>query len=249
MTQPLSKQVKMLQQLEHVPLAERARAAILEAILDDQFDGRLPSEDVLAEMLNVSRTTVRAAVQDLERDGIVTRRRAIGTRINRHVSPATLALQRLVGFDYLLAEKGYEVVTEINWRRREVTPELLPLPWTETLECCVIEKEYFAGGGLAIYLRDYIPWGSLKDTEFEEPLMPSLFEFSKRYCTTPVDHAVAAIVPVVASKSDVSRLELKAGTPFIRLHETHYSDAADPVAWSFVDIDNAFLQLEVFRGR
>jgi GntR family transcriptional regulator len=248
---PLSTQVKVLQQLEHVPLAERARAAILQAILEDQFEGRLPSEDVLAEMLNVSRTTVRAAVQDLERDGIVTRRRAIGTRINRHVSPATLALQRLVGFDYLLAEKGYDVATEISWKKREVTPKLLPLPWQETMVCCVIEKEYYAGGGLAIYLRDYVPWDSLKDTDFDEPLMPSLFEFSKRYCTTPIDHAVATIVPMAATakRDDVTRLELKAGTPFIRLHETHYSDQAAVVAFSYIDIDDAFLQLEVFRGQ
>lgn len=249
MPNQLGTQVKILQQLEHVPLAERARAAILQAILEDQFNGRLPSEDVLAEMLNVSRTTVRAAVQDLERDGIVTRRRAIGTRINRHVSPATLALQRLIGFDYLLAEKGYEVHTDIRWTRREVTPKLLPLPWKDTLECCVIEKEYYAGGGLAIYIRDYIPWDSLRDKEFEEPLMPSLFEFSKRYCSTPIAHAVATIVPLVADKKDLTRLQLKRGTPFIRLHETHYSDQAEVVAWSFVDIDNAFLQFEVFRGQ
>jgi DNA-binding GntR family transcriptional regulator len=72
-----------LQELEKVPLATRARAAILTAILEDQFEGRLPSEDELAEMLNVSRTTVRAAAQDLEREGLIKRRRAVGTRINR----------------------------------------------------------------------------------------------------------------------------------------------------------------------
>ena len=57
-------------------------------------------------MLNVSRTTVRTALQGLERDGVVTRRRAIGTIINPHVRPSSLALQRLIGFDGLLAERA-----------------------------------------------------------------------------------------------------------------------------------------------
>src|SRR3954471_7093344 len=111
-------QASALQELEKVPLAARARAAILTAILEDQFEGRLPSEDELAEMLNVSRTTVRAAVQDLEREGLIKRRRAVGTRINSHIGASTLALHRMVGFDYLLEEQGHNVRVEINWQRR-----------------------------------------------------------------------------------------------------------------------------------
>ena len=76
----------MFTELENTPLAERARKAILDAILTGRFENdRLPSEDDLSKMLNVSRTTIRTALHSLEQDGIVTRRRAIGTTINRHV--------------------------------------------------------------------------------------------------------------------------------------------------------------------
>src|SRR3954470_14344308 len=108
----------MLTELENTPLAERARHAILKAILSGRFDdGRLPSEDELAKMLNVSRTTIRTALHSLEQDGIITRRRAVGTTVNQHVGPAVLALQRLIGFDRLLKEKGHEVTIDFQWSR------------------------------------------------------------------------------------------------------------------------------------
>jgi GntR family transcriptional regulator len=245
----IAAQASALQELEKVPLAARARAAILTAILEDQFDGRLPSEDALAEMLNVSRTTVRAAVQDLEREGLIKRRRAVGTRINRHVGASTLALHRMVGFDYLLRENGHDVRVDITWQRRDVTPEVFPLPWEGTRDCCVLEKKYFADDELAIYLRDYIEWENFKTTDFEEPLEASVFEFSKRYCKRPIDHAVVELLPSVNDAEQVTRLELPKGEPFLRLHETHYSERAEVIGWSFVDINSHFIRLEVFRGQ
>lgn len=56
-----------MKQLDDVPLVERAREAILDAIVADELGGGLPSEERLVQMLNVSRTTVRAAVEDIER--------------------------------------------------------------------------------------------------------------------------------------------------------------------------------------
>ena len=100
-----SRAADVFEQLDNKPLAERAREALLDPILSRRFDGdRLPSEDELARLLNVSRTTVRTALHGLEQDGLITRRRAVGTTINTHVRPATLGLQRLVGFDWLLKE-------------------------------------------------------------------------------------------------------------------------------------------------
>jgi GntR family transcriptional regulator len=249
MKRAIAAQAVALKELEKVPLAARARASILDAILEDQFEGRLPSEDELAEMLNVSRTTVRAAVQDLEREGLIKRRRAVGTRINRHIGASTLALQRLVGFDYLLTEKGHDVRVEISWERRDVNPKLFPFPWDDTKDCCVIEKKYFADDVLALYLRDYIPWENFKKTDFEEPLEASVFEFSKRYCRQAIDHAVVELVPMANHKRNPTWLELSSGSPFIRLHETHYSVVAETVGWSFVDVNDEFIRLEVFRGQ
>jgi GntR family transcriptional regulator len=108
-------QVAPVEQLDNRLLAARARAEILAAIFDGRFEKKLPSEDKLAVMLNISRTTVRTALQSLERDGVVTRQRAIGTLINPHVRPSSLTLQRLAGFDGLLEERGFDVEIDMTW--------------------------------------------------------------------------------------------------------------------------------------
>jgi GntR family transcriptional regulator len=240
----------MFEQLENTPLAERARGAILDAILAERFDGdRLPSEEELARMLNVSRTTIRTALHSLEQDGVITRRRAVGTTINRHVGPPMLALQQLVGFDWLLEESGHKVKADVSWERTKVPADMAKLfELDPEADYFVTLKRYYADGQLAICLRDIIPWDNLVSDIEEEP-PASLFEFSRRYCREPIDHAVVAIVPMVKRKDDGTQLEMAAGEPYIRLHERHYSSGGDPIGFSVIDVDDKFIRFEVFRRR
>ena len=238
----------LLTELENTPLAERARQAILEAILTGRFnDDRLPSEDELAKMLNVSRTTIRTALHALEQDGIITRRRAVGTTINRHVGPSTLALQRLVGFDWLLEEKGHKVKVDQSWKRTLPPADMVAAVRVDPdTECVLTEKIYRADAHLAIYVRDLIPLENIAE-ELPETPAASVFEFSKRYTKTPIDHAVAEIVPLVKRDKRTTKLAIKVGGAFIRLHEVHYSRTGEPVAYSLIDVDDAYVRFEIFR--
>lgn len=238
----------MLTELENTPLAERARNVILKAILSGRFDdNRLPSEDELAKMLNVSRTTIRTALHSLEQDGIITRRRAVGTTINRHVGPSTLALQRLIGFDWLLEEKGHNVRVDQAWKRTKPPADMVAaLGVDPDMESVLTEKLYHADDRLAIYVRDLIQSDLIED-ELPETPAASLFEFSKRYTTTPIDHAVAEIVPMVKRDKRMTKLAMTNGGPFIRLHEVHYSRTGEPVAYSLIDVDDAYVRFEIFR--
>lgn len=235
-------------QLENTPLHERARAAILDAILEKRFEHRLPSEDDLAVMLNVSRTTIRTALQRLEQDGIVSRRRAIGTTINAHVAPANLALQRLVGFDRLLEEKGYDVKIDVSWTRRAPPPEVAEVfSLSADEDYCMTRKDYHADGRLAIHIRDYIPWSQLNTVRLRDPIPASMFDFGRRYLREPIDNAVVRILPMVCRGKETTALRLDKGEPFVRLHETHYAHGGLPVAYSVIDQDPKYIHLEVFR--
>ncbi len=238
--------------IDNVPLTEQARKAILQAITEKRFSRRLPSEESLAEMLNVSRTTIRTALQSLEQDGIVTRKRAIGTTINAHVRPSSLALHRMIGFDDLLAEKGHEVEVIIDWERAKA-PEEMTTPFDlETGEDCLLsQKSYFADGILAIYIRDIVPWKNVRAEEWSGPegVPASIFEFSAQAWNRPVDHAVAEIIPCLKTAEGSTRLPIEPNEAFIRLHESHFDDKGEFVAGSVVDVDSDFLHFEVFRRR
>jgi GntR family transcriptional regulator len=238
----------ILERLDNRPLAAKVRDSILQAILSESFDGgRLPSEDQLASMLNVSRTTIRTALHSLEHDGIITRRRALGTTVNQHVKPDLVALQRLVGFDWLLREKGHKVRVDVSWTREPVTEEIRQLfgsdPHDEGL---LTEKLFFAEGQLAIYTRDLVPWEELARPP-RGKLSASLFEFSARHCRDPIDHAIVEIEPAVKRDGETTRLTVEVGDPFARLHERHFSLGGRLIAYSVIDVDDKFIRFEVFR--
>ncbi len=235
----------VVRELDNTSLASRARGAILEAILDGRFDTRLPNEGELAKMLNVSRTTIRSALQGLEQEGIITRRRAVGTSINRHVGPATLGLQRMVGFDWLLRENHRDVRVEVTWERGD-PPEDFRTTFAAEGECLAMSKAYVADGSLALHVRDVVPWANVRGPELPATLPASLFEFSRRHATEAIDHAVVELVPMVNS-GGVTDLPLADNVPFIRLLETHYTRSAEIAGYSLIDVDDRYIRLEVFR--
>jgi GntR family transcriptional regulator len=238
-----------LEPLSSGPLAERVRAAILDAIIKKQFVDKLPSEDALGDMLKVSRTTIRTALHSLEQEGIVTRRRAIGTTINAHVRPSALALQRLVGFADMLAEKGYDVRVEADQWRTVAPPDVVAafpgeFPEGDTL---MTSRRFFADGHLAISLRDAVPWSNLKSAEMppEEP-DPWKVDFSRAYCRRPVDHAVVEILAKVASNGTATEV-VEDGEAFCRLLERHYTSDGELMAVSIIDVDSDYVRFEVVR--
>jgi GntR family transcriptional regulator len=230
-------------------LAGRARAEILQAIFDGRFESKLPNEDRLAEMLDVSRTTVRTALQGLERDGIITRRRSIGTIINKHVRPSSLALQRLVGFDSLLSERGYAVEIDVSSHWGPAGSELAAIFGIDAdEECLLMEKAYCADETLALVITDAIPAAQVLDRDISDrDIDASLFTFSQRRCRAAIHHAVVKLIPRVKTRKANTKLEIAVGTAFLRLHEVHYSSAGEQVAFSVIDLDDSYIQLEVAR--
>lgn len=236
-----------VEQLDSRLLAARARAEILGAIFEGRFEGKLPSEDKLAAMLNISRTTVRTALQSLERDGVVTRQRAIGTLINPHVRPSSLALQRLEGFDGLLEERGFAVEVDMTWDWAKPDDDLLgAFPLDPTEEYLKVEKDYRADGTLALSIVDMIPRAMLPAPELPAEIDASLFAYGERAFPTPIHHAVVKLVPEV-KQGDNSRLDIADGVPFLRLNEVHYSARGEALAYSVIAADHNYISLEVVR--
>lgn len=237
-----------LERLDNRPLAAKVRDTILQAILSQSFEGgRLPSEDELASQLNVSRTTIRTALHSLEQDGIVTRRRALGTTVNQHVRPDLVALQQLAGFDWLLREKGHDVKVDVSWTRAPVTDEVRKLFGSEPHdEGLLTEKLFFADGQLAIYIRDLVPWEEIARPP-RAKLSASLFDFSARHCREAIEHAIVEIEPAVKRDEATTKLAIGTGEPFARLHERHFALDGRPIAYSVVDVDDKFIRFEVFR--
>ncbi|MGJ8572002.1 MAG: GntR family transcriptional regulator [Hoeflea sp.] len=93
------------------PLYLQLRDHIAEVIRSGQLlpGDALPSERDLAEFSGMSRITVRKAVQDLAREGLVVQRQGSGTSVSPSLNRVEQSLTRLTSFSEDMALRGKKV--------------------------------------------------------------------------------------------------------------------------------------------
>jgi GntR family transcriptional regulator len=246
-----TERVASVRKLGGLPLNVLVREEILRAILEKRFtEGRLPPEATLAADLGVSRTTVRSALQALERDGLITRRQGIGTLVKPHVAPYRLGLHRLIGFSALLEEWGHKPSVAI-------AAETVPRPkeeWVYRLKidrnakCVIMEKLFGANGEPALAITDVVPVTSLIKMPGRHDKIPDpIFSFFELYGKQPIDHAVVEIVPKNATQAVATRLQMAPKKAYLHLVEVHYNSANEPLALSYIDVNDRYVRFDVVR--
>jgi GntR family transcriptional regulator len=214
----------------HVTIAEQVAAAIASGQLVPGT--RLPPERHLAESLGVSRMTVRQALGELERDGLLRRvvGRAGGTfvrepKVDHH--PAGMA-----GLSAELRRQGLAAGTELisaevePARRR--TAAALGLESRERV--VVIVRLRLAGGKPLAVERSSLPVRLFPDIE-DMDLGGSLYDLmDEGFGRRPV-RAVETLETAEARPSDARSLGIRRGAPLLLVERVGY--AADGTAVEF----------------
>src|ERR1700704_5467585 len=235
----------MLEPVGGASLADRARESILHSILERRFeDSRLPPENELADMLGVSRTTVRSALQSLEQHGVLTRSPRRGTLVHGLLSPSMVALQRLIGFTRLLEEQGYTVETLTDARMTTAPPDEVTtaLGVPKTTSIYAIDRLFVASGSPAIWAINYIQADLFTHAPREDQLAQSPFDMGDLLIGGPVDHALVELVPQKATKQVVRQLAMKPGEAYILLKELHLSASGGGLGCSMLHFDNQIIR-------
>jgi len=232
-------------------LAFRAREAILHSILERRFeDSRLPPENELADMLGVSRTTVRSALQSLEQHGVLTRSPRRGTQVHGRLSPSMVALQRLIGFTRLLEEQGYTVETVTTPDLTTAVPDEVTsaLGAASGVPVYAISRLFFASGRPALWVINYIASDLFAETPSDDQLAQSPFDMRELLVGGPVDHAVVELVPSRATDEVVKQLLLKPNEAYLLVKETHYSVTGVVLGFSLIHVNDRFVRFRLYRG-
>jgi len=146
---------------------------------------RLPSEDELCELFQVSRTTVRAALDVLVSAGLVRREQGRGTYVEE--SRLEQASERLCGFTEEMRQRGLRPETKVLKVQKEAADEFLAKKLNLTPGAAVIriERLRLADGEPMGIQKAFLPF-SLCPSLLDDDLSQSLYELlEKKYNIIP----------------------------------------------------------------
>ncbi len=249
--QPLIETLGRRRESLSAQVAQRLEASIVEGKL---LPGtRLPSEPKLAEMLEVSRNTVREALNGLLARGLLERRPGVGTFVRAEQKaawPVETGIEELVSTTEMLVRAGRKPGTR-SYRMDSVTAGP---PVAEALGIAVgdavvrLSRVRLADGEPLMICEDY-----LAAARFEPQAMKgyrgkeSLFAFLAEHFGVTVMVARTVVEPVLPAPEVASALRIGREQPIFLLHQTHFDSESRPFLYSDNYINPRFLSFEVRR--
>jgi GntR family transcriptional regulator len=248
-------------QSDSFSLADQLVSRIRKMIFDGKLTSgdQLPNETDLSERMNVSRSTVRAALQILEREGFIIRKRGVGTfvveeplkvnnlNLNWGVTQVIESTGAVAGtIEILISERS--AIHRIAQRLRIDEGEPL----------ATIERVRTADGRRVVFSIDHIPMKLLRDpdgneisfSDIEEFIEKnqSMYQFLNEKLFLEIHHAVAWISPLSADKFVSDKLQINQGSGLLYMEQVDYS--TDGVPYILADeyhVANAFT-FSVYRS-
>jgi len=228
-----------------VRLAQRAAEELRRLLGRPPFGpgARLPSEPELAAAMGVSRATLRAALDNLEAEGVIVRRAGVGTFVSRlpvlqnnlSVNAGVADLIRAMG----LTPGSRDLALRVE-PADAPTAAALALP--AGAELVVIERVRTADGKPVVYSRDLFDRGLL--SRAARPLgldelagllreEGSLYGVFERSLSLPVAGGVARLKPVLADAELAHKLDVPAGAPLLYLEQLDHDHEQKPLLLSY----------------
>jgi GntR family transcriptional regulator len=214
------------------PLYMRLQNRIREVVRNGQMPPRssLPPERVISERLNLSRVTVRRALENLVQEGLLTRRQGSGTFVADQPPRVEQPLSRLSSFSEDMRQRGLEPSSV--WLARELT---LPSP-SEAMQL-----HLFAGERIVrlrrLRLANGVPMAietaMVAERDLPNPALVehSLYEALDRLGLAPV-RALQRLASVNVSESDAAALGVAAGAAGLKIERVSFLPSGRPVEFT-----------------
>ena len=216
--------------------SQHTAARLLEELENGRYSGaaQLPSELELASYLGVSRTVVRDALSELERDGYLERVRGIGTLVNRDVVQLKNRMDQKLEFYKMIRAIGKEPRSDNLSVTREIASpalvEKLQLPTDAPQTLVFVRRRVMADDTPVLFSTDILPLSlfdnkRLEGIDFSQPI----FDIAARHCHTEVTETVAHLHAVSGPAGIRRQLALRPEQALLQLEEICYSRLCKPV--------------------
>jgi GntR family transcriptional regulator len=212
-----------------MPLHAQVEEALLRDIETALPGWRLPSEDQLVAQYEVSRTTVRTAIQSLLARGLVEIRRGKGTFATRPT--ITQELTELTGFVEDMQAIGREPSALVLDRRLVAASETVARQLSMQRGAAVarIQRVRMADGNPLSFDETYLPQELGEKIMAEDLENQPIFSLLEHKYATPLFEAEYRLAAVASHGTVARALGIEAGSPIFLIERTTFSSAHRPV--------------------
>jgi len=212
----------------------------------------VPGDLQLCGQFAVSRTTVRQALAELAREGLVVRQRGRGT----FVAPPKLterAFERLSGFFEDMVALGHPPVSQVLRQQvgtadEKVAARLNLEPGAPIVE---IERLRFVEDEPVVLTTTYLPHTLVPGLETADLTRRSLYEYLQTQFGLSLARGRRTIEAVAADARQAKLLGVRMGAPLVFLQSISYLEDDQPIEFylAFHRGDRSRFEVELMRGR
>lgn len=239
------------------PLTHQVKDILTSGIRDGTYPpgSQLPTENKLATDFQVSRATIRRAIDELSIQGLVIRRQGVGTFVSQ-LSRLSHSLNEAMEFYDLITRNGFDFGVEF------IQTDLI-LPDSKLINSLKIKKEvkvlqtfkiFTANSNPVIYCINHIPISLLAQDRVQEVLTSPkitepLYGFLEQYCNQWVNYHIASLRADLAQNCPFPKIMLAPNTPILVIEEVGYNTDERPIWHSYEYYPPSKMTFELIRHR
>jgi GntR family transcriptional regulator len=206
-----------------IPVYYQLKQIILKKIKDGIWlpGDAISSERELCDIFNVSRMTIRQAINELVNEGILYREKGKGT----FVSPPRVEQMNIMSFTEAATNKGLEAVTEVKILEIEI-PDLYII---EKLGLSDYEDVYYmqrvrkANGQIIGIEEIYLPVRYCRDFE-KKDLSSSLYKILRDDYGYAIDHIETSLEAVIPEINELKLFKTEETVPIMKVTGVNVTD-------------------------
>ena len=222
---------------------------------DYQPNSKLPPENSLAEEFNISRVTIRRAMDVLVTRGLIFRMKGVGSFVSS-VSQIANPLTDPVLFQKLIANNGFKPGIQFIHAQKlfpdaDLVKKLEISPHEEIIQ---LRKVFTADGEPVIYCVNSIPKWVLKGSLIQDVLRrPSItepiFEFLETKCLESLVFYISAVRPDIMGNCPIKTNDFPSTTLALVIDEVGHNKQEKPIMHSIHYYPGNKMKFELMRRR
>ena len=232
--------------LSPVPLYSQLKEILRTRILDGTYPplSRMPSEAELGKAFEVSRITVRQALGDLQKEGLIFKIHGKGTFVAK--PKAFQNVSTLQGLGESMTQRGYEVINRLrSFKTVPANAQVAArLQVAEGENVVQIKRARLVNRELVSLEITWLPEAVGKRLEKADLVSRDIFLILENDCALPLGHADLAIDAILADAELARALEVEEGSPVMRIERlTHTADGTP------LDYEHLYYRGDAFQYR